>query len=433
MGTERRKLSGWEEVSAYLAVRPRAAQNYEKEHHLPIHRMPGEKGRVWAYTDELDVWQKVRDQPSSPSPAVPGTPADVKPARPRWLYYSLAGVILLLAAAAIIYAVVIPHGPPADFRVEGKNLIVINAKDQELWRHSFSVPMVQPMYIPERKVEHNWLGDLDGDNQVELLFTATPVNFGEVGRNLICFASDGRIKWQFTPGRLVTDQAGNRLSRPYFVASVQVFAGRTPTETRIAVSSNHHLSQADQVAVLDTRGRVIGEYWHPGHLLHSAQVDLDGDGRNELLLAGVNNGNHQATLVVLDPWQIAGLTTPIEMQDQRFRLLDMAPAKEKAVVFFPRSCLSHGQPYTRVQAVRTTADRLVLEVAEGIAESRAEEPTPVFVYELDYALNAVSVTPSSINVPRVHKELEARGVLDHPLTRQDWERLKDGVVVRRAK
>ncbi len=40
-------------------------------------------------------------------------------------------------------------------------------------------------------------------------------------------------------------------------------SNRTPAAI---VSSVRHLNRPDQVAFLSTRGQVLGEYWHPGHL-----------------------------------------------------------------------------------------------------------------------------------------------------------------------
>jgi len=79
-------------------------------------------------------------------------------------------------------------------------------------------------------------------------------------------------------------------------------------------------------------GKVVGEYWHPGHLLHLAHVDLDGDGREELLLAGVNNGHHAATLVVFDPSNVSG--TADQLTDSRFSS-GTSKAPRSTYSFFP--------------------------------------------------------------------------------------------------
>src|SRR5260370_11343571 len=49
-----RKLEGWKEISEYLGIRPRTAQDYEKLRGLPVYRsVDQDKSRVWAYPAEL--------------------------------------------------------------------------------------------------------------------------------------------------------------------------------------------------------------------------------------------------------------------------------------------------------------------------------------------------------------------------------------------
>jgi hypothetical protein len=175
---------------------------------------------------------------------------------------------------------------------------------------------------------------------------ARPYNEPKLGSRFFGFQADGKIRWQFEPGRAVVDRSGDQMIPPYFPSAIQVVRGKTPAETRIVISSYHYLAKSNQVAFPDVNGRLVAEYWHGGHLLYSDLADLDGNGRIQLLLGGVNNGNHQATLVVLDPLKVSGIVTPKEMTDPRFELLSMSAANERAVILFPRSCLSTGQPYT---------------------------------------------------------------------------------------
>jgi hypothetical protein len=104
----------------------------------------------------------------------------------------------------------------------------------------------------------------------------------------------------------------------------------------------------------------------------------------------------------------------------------MPAAQEKAVVFFPRSCISRGELYTRVQSLRVTTERIVITTAEGV-----DMQGPGFVYELDYGLRVQQVTPDTAEVRRAHQALEARGEVDHPFS-EECARLKAGVIVRNA-
>jgi hypothetical protein len=438
-----KELNTWKEISAYLGVGIRTAQEYENELGLPVHRLEGKgKPRVRAFSSELDEWKSkhglsadgsASKQTETPLTSIPpgnSVPSEAKPGT------SLSGVrraiYLGLVAAAVLVLIAYwslkRPNPISDFRVQGRNLITTDSKGRELWRHSFPGVLIEADYLYETRSAHSWIGDLDGNGSQELIILADPWDRANVGTSSICFNSDGKQRWQFAPGKPVVDRSGDRMVPPYFTNNVQVILGHSPPDTRIAVSSNHYLGQANQVAFLDVAGRLVGEYWHPGHLLHSGQADLDGSGRKMLILAGVNNGNHQATLVVLDPMKIFGAVTPHEMTDHRFELLNIAPAHEKAVVFFPRSCISADQPYTRVRTLHINNDRIVATVSEGMAEGEQG-----FVYELDYNLRVINVVPTNgVAVERMHRDLEVQGRLTHSFDfGQECARLKAGVVVRR--
>jgi hypothetical protein len=438
------ELNTWKEISAYLGVGVRTAQEYENELGLPVHRLEGKgKPRVRAFSSELDAWKLQHGLSAEPSISVQQTeppPAAISPASSlpskarsgaspsgvrRVIYVGLTAAIVL---TLIAYWSLKRPTPISDFRVQGRNLITTDSKGRELWRHSFPGVLIEADYLYETRSAHSWIGDLDGNGSQQLIILADPWDRANVGTSSICFNADGKQRWQFTPGKPVADRTGDRMVPPYFTNNVQVILGHSPTDTRVAVSSNHYLGQANQVAFLDVAGNMIGEYWHPGHLLHSGQADLDGSGRKLLILAGVNNGNHQATLVVLDPMKIFGAVTPQEMKDHRFELLGMAPAHERAVVFFPRSCIGAGQPYTRVRTLHINKDRIVATVSEGMAEIDQG-----FVYELDYNLRVMNVVPTNgVAVERMHRDLEAQHKINHRFVLEsECARLKAGVVVRR--
>jgi len=423
------ELSGWKEIASHLGTSVRTAQDYERNLGLPVHRQPGEKGRVFADPDELDAWRTHRNGNGSPVRDEEPAPKKRPPAAARkvWPRRVLVAAVLAVPLLALAgYLLLVPHGLPADFRVEGKRLIVYDGNSRELWRHTFDSDLQGERYRPESEKRLVWLGDLEGGGQPILLFVPEAVNDLEAPSVLLCFAADGNIKWRFRPGRAVTDASGRHMVPPYMIRNLQVIVGKTPADTRIVVSSNHYLNYPNQVAFMDVHGRVVGEYWHPGHLPYLRAADLANDGRMDLLMAGVSNGNHQATLVVLDPLKVVGLMTSNEVRDERYQLLGMQPAKEKAVVLFPRSAFSPGQDYTRAIHLRVTKERLLVYVAEGEGEGAPQ----VLLYELDNGLNVMNLSPLSSEVVYLYQSLRSRGLVDHPFS-EELARLKAGVVVRR--
>ncbi len=313
-------------------------------------------------------------------------------------------------------------GQPADFRAEVSTLVVTDGQGEELWRYKFPSRFARGVYDSWDAIRRCAFADLDGDGSVETLFVYMPLDFGSVGATLYCFSENGAVKWQFTPGRYIKEDTGREYFPPYLISNVQVapISGSTP---RILVSSNHYLHNPNQIAMLDAKGNLISEYWHSGHLLSIVCADIDGDGIEEILLAGVNNGYGLATLVILDPRDVRGASV------QPFRqLLGCEPGTEKAVVLFPRTCLSLDAPYNRAQTVWVTNERrIVVPVVEGVSE--AKNPG-VMIYELDFGLNVVSARPDS-HLQEAHRLLEAEGTLDHSWTEKETEEIRSEVTVNR--
>src|ERR671927_373256 len=74
----RGELTTWNAIASHLGVSVRAAQRYEREKGLPVHRLPGEKSRVFAYPEELDSW---KERLAIPSEAAPWAETSDKPAQ----------------------------------------------------------------------------------------------------------------------------------------------------------------------------------------------------------------------------------------------------------------------------------------------------------------------------------------------------------------
>ncbi len=309
---------------------------------------------------------------------------------------------------------------PADVRVEMSTIISVDPQGRELWRHRFPSRLIQAAYQDEHAGRRFNVTDIDGDGRVETLFVYTPVDYGSVGTTLLCFGQDGQINWQFEPGKTVRDSTGRMYDPPYFISNVRLL--RIPGfGIRILVSSNHHLYNPNQIAILSPTGQLISEYWHSGHLLWVAQADLNEDGIEEVLLGGVNNGYHQATMVVFDPRNISGASAQPGRQ-----ILGFPEGTEKAILLFPKTCLAQHAPYNRVMDVRVTRERrIVVVTAEGIAET---QNPGVMIYQLDFDLNVLSARPDS-RLQESHRLLEVQGHLDHHWTEEESERLRTQVVV----
>jgi Tfp pilus assembly protein PilF len=125
-----RRLDSWKEIASFFRRDERTVKRWEKERGLPVHRMQGSpKGRVYAFTDELSRWMNsptsasaLDQEPTTPAPgpsqtgaASPVTPEQgstnlrrrasdqLRPARKRWLFGTLAVAALLGTAGGFLY------------------------------------------------------------------------------------------------------------------------------------------------------------------------------------------------------------------------------------------------------------------------------------------------------------------------------------------
>jgi tetratricopeptide (TPR) repeat protein len=70
-----RRLDSWKEIAAYFGRDERTVKRWEKERGLPIRRLPGARGGVYAFSDDLSHWMEARnaDKPDRSSGGSPVT------------------------------------------------------------------------------------------------------------------------------------------------------------------------------------------------------------------------------------------------------------------------------------------------------------------------------------------------------------------------
>lgn len=393
-----RQLQSWKEIAAYFGVTERTVQNWERERGLPVHRVAGEKGRVVAWTEELDRWRtSMLDRPS------------------WWVslrFWRKLGIAsgLIVAAAALTAAVMgwawMRRGPPTRFTLDERSLIVTDDRGREVWRHVFEEPFARG--ITPSELFHERLAafaDLDADGQNELLFVYRPASYTARGDTLICFSGRGRPLWRFQVTKTVS--AGGETFGPPFLASFVLVLPPARDGTRhIAYASHHSSYYPAQLALLTHRGELRSEYWHSGHFLFGETAELEEPRRNAILLAAISNSYRTASLIALDPesrWCSSN-----ESEHPAYQLSPPERDCELARIVFPRTCISRQfDPYSQPLGLVVYPDSIQFGTAE---RSGHRDVATIFRFDFQLRLKSAEVVDAFL---AHHRELEVSGQLDH--------------------
>ena len=387
-------MSSWKEIAAYLGVNVRTAQKWEAERGLPVRRAPGGRGRVMVSMEELDAWLQAPREAEAPGAA--------GAARGRRLLARTgilaAAFLLALAVAGALFD--FSGRAPAGWRVVGDALVVVDVNGRKLWTKTFGYPLADYQRLSSFGLNMGWVGDLDRDGEPEIVFLARP----KAGGNpmVYCYSRSGDVRWSFQPGH-AAHGFPEELRPPYYPENLLVFGVRGAA--RIAVASVHHTWFPSQIAILSGEGKLLGEYWHSGHLHSLAVTEASRDGKPLLLAGGIANGYRRATLVALDPERAGGVSREENADYQ----LPGTPAQEIARVLFPRSCISRAkEPFNEAVSLHVTQT----EVMVGVREESSAPAVVMHRFTTEGEYRGAGL--SSRFVAR-HNELEQAKVLDHRL------------------
>ena len=136
-------LSSWKEIARYLDCDERTCRRWELNFSLPIHRMEGTaKSRVYAYKEELDAWR--REKLNGVLKANGEELSTTKRGgfkKAKMLLWILPLLVVIIAAIFLFRP---SPGQPADFRIEGSKLVVLNVSGKKLWTFDTGLANLEP-------------------------------------------------------------------------------------------------------------------------------------------------------------------------------------------------------------------------------------------------------------------------------------------------
>jgi len=305
-------LRSWKEIAAYLGCDVRTCHRWEINRGLPVHRAEGgeTKSPVFAYKDELDRWFQGTFKNTNHTTAKKG-------AALNWLKW-VARVTILLALAGLYFHFWggLARRQPADFKIVGSTFYALDKDKRELWPKDMGVEDLQSteFYRANFQVMHTdqsnilpalVMKDINADGDTEVLFALKRVNDRTGEGILICYDRSGKELWRFRAGRELACR-DKVFSPDYRIAGFHCHDLDGDGRQEIVVESFQAPDWPCQLAVLDASGKMIGEFWNAGYLRDLKYHDLDGDGREELIVCGVNNEYRGGCLIVFDTRDIRG-------------------------------------------------------------------------------------------------------------------------------
>jgi hypothetical protein len=278
-----------------------------------------------------------------------------------------------------------------------------------VWSKVFPEGFWTNWYYPQGPV---WIGDLEGKGHTSVLFVYSPASSPQSpsSSTLICYSDRGKEKWRWTPGRELPELAGSPAT--YLIHALGVLKATEGKPPRIVVLSQHDPWWPSQIAILDSNGETISEYWHSGGLNSMVLADLDGDGREEIVATGVSEYDHQATLVVLDSDRVFGASTEVR---PGFQIHGFGVAQERLRLLFPRSDLNRAL-FQFNMAIELTVEHGIVRftVMECIAP-----PGCRIYYEFDKNFRLIAAFAGSDEFRSAHERFYQNGKDAHPLSAEE--------------
>ncbi|GIU76123.1 MAG: hypothetical protein KatS3mg004_3210 [Bryobacteraceae bacterium] len=401
------RITTWKGIATHLGVSVRTAQHWVRTRGLPVHRLPGGRGGVYALAEELDAWMKQAE-------------AEILQAqqsgRRRRLLAIGAGVAAVLLALAGIVAGFWNHLRsywtwPALVRVENEALAAIDAQGRELWRH----PLLPPSDLPGARLAHGRseavLADLNGDGSPEAVVVAVyessqPGAGRESRTRLACLNARGRLLWERPPACDLRDANGVPFVQEWEVHAMT--AARAAGRDHVWVALGHHTRFPGVVGELLPDGRLRMLFANHGHVNSLAAVQRDG--RLWLLAGGATNALGGAFLALLDPGR--GFAKAPEGGPDRYRF--QTPPQAELPIYFHLPALDLTaatlSDVNHAYMFEKRPQGGVARISIGGAENC------VIYLEFDYPLEP-RVARITAACGLLHRQLEERGVIHHPFER----------------
>jgi hypothetical protein len=203
-------------------------------------------------------------------------------------------------------------------------------------------------------------------------------------------------------------------SPDYFFEGFDVCDLKGDDNLETVIISNNTYFFPTQLVLLNSEGEILGEYWNSGRLTDYAFVDLNKDGKKEIVTVGMNNEYGKGCLVVLEPTEIKGGSP----QSGYYKCKELEPGSDKYYILFPR---------TDVEIDKSPVESIItIDVLKNHRLSVLTQLSRI-IYEFNYKLELQDVRFSH-TFEQMHKEARFKGEVKSELNDEYRSNLAEGLL-----
>ena len=178
----------------------------------------------------------------------------------------------------------------------------------------------------------------------------------------------------------------------YKVESILVEKFFNDCENQILINVAHWPYFPSNLTLLNSRKKVLGEYWNSGRFNCFDFYDINHDGKREIFAGGMNNEGKVAFLVILDPVNMWG-SSP-QNKDGNYYTKNVPTGTEKYYIRFPKSPFNYAKQGDTTYDIMCYKDYFVVVIGN---HNMYEIKKPfsacnMYRYQFDYDLNLIDLS-----------------------------------------
>jgi hypothetical protein len=343
---------------------------------------------------------------------------------------AIFGAMLLYSANLFIN---VKDKNPAFAEIRKNVLYVYNRETHLLWERGVPGLPDWNTNLPFRRDEpHRFLllSDLRGNGTNQLLLTGRSDKGEYTQDTLYCFNGKGELNWKTGVGLMPSfGSIGETHHARPSIMDFTIFRPTATSRARLFVLANEEPFSPSKVFEVDPEtGNLLQSFYNRGGAQVLRHHDMDGDGVEELIVGGINDGYDRAFLAVFDPAKVAGYG-PVPRE---FAPVQANPGTEKYYLLFPFSPLP---PETRWTLYNAVVDLVVTgthEVNIDVREWHVDQPNQDGIgcrifFSVAQSMAVNGVTPDD-RMLQLSEKYSRDGILKKPITREAIDALKDSVM-----